>query len=120
VPSASEAIALIHRAGGVAIWAHPFWDVKDPAETLSMLDLFVGYGLDGVEVFYVTHDEVQVRMLERACRERDLLSTGSSDFHGPDHAIFSAFRAHQLYGLSPKLGPIPAFAAGSPQADGAR
>src|SRR5215212_11923742 len=31
-PTVSEAIEVIHAAGGVAIWAHPFWDVDDPEE----------------------------------------------------------------------------------------
>jgi 3',5'-nucleoside bisphosphate phosphatase len=37
-PTVGEAIELIHAAGGVAVWAHPFWDVKDPATVRSMLD----------------------------------------------------------------------------------
>jgi predicted metal-dependent phosphoesterase TrpH len=114
VPTAPEAIALIHAAGGVAIWAHPFWDIKDADEVLGTLDAFVDYGIDGVESFYVTHDEAQVALLARACDERGLLSTGSSDFHGPDHGLFSAFRGHELYGLEPKLGAIPSFAATDP------
>jgi predicted metal-dependent phosphoesterase TrpH len=27
-PTVEEAIALIHDAGGVAVWAHPFWDLE--------------------------------------------------------------------------------------------
>jgi predicted metal-dependent phosphoesterase TrpH len=107
IPTAADAIALIHAAGGLAVWAHPFWDIKDPDEVIATLDAFVGYGLDGVEAFYITHDEAQIRLLARVCDERGLLSTGSSDFHGPEHAIFSAFRAHQLLGLEPNLGQIP-------------
>ena len=29
-PTVAEAIEVIHAAGGVAVWAHPFWDVDDP------------------------------------------------------------------------------------------
>ena len=28
-PTVEEAIEVIHAAGGVAIWAHPFWDIED-------------------------------------------------------------------------------------------
>lgn len=66
--------------------------------------------LDGVESFYVTHDRMQVDILDDACRAFDLLSAGSSDFHGPDHAIFPAFRRHALHDLEPNLGAIPSFA----------
>ena len=39
-------------------------------------------------------------------RARGLLTTGSSDFHGPEHPHFSRFRAHELHGRQPELGPI--------------
>ena len=31
-PSVAQAIAAIHGAGGVAVWAHPFWDIAGPAD----------------------------------------------------------------------------------------
>ena len=31
----TEAIETIHDAGGVAVWAHPFWDVPEPGEVLD-------------------------------------------------------------------------------------
>ena len=31
MPAVPDAIAAIHDAGGVAVWAHPFWDLEDPA-----------------------------------------------------------------------------------------
>src|SRR5829696_8130723 len=65
-PTVSEAIEVIHAAGGVAVWAHPFWDVDDPKEALATLDEFAGAGLDGVECFYVTHSEEQTRLLHQA------------------------------------------------------
>jgi len=102
-PTTADAIAAIHAAGGVAVWAHPYWDEDDP---LPVLERFVEEGIDGVECFYVTHTEEQVRTLHTACRERDLLITGSADFHGPEHERFGHFRAFSLYGLEPDLGPI--------------
>src|SRR5207302_11012850 len=62
-PSVFEAIELIHGAGGVAVWGHPFWDIADPDGVLHALDEFRGAGLDGVEAFYVTHTESQTRLL---------------------------------------------------------
>ena len=61
-PTVAEAIEVIHAAGGVAVWAHPFWDVEDPAEALGTLEAFADAGLDGVECFYVTHTEEQTRV----------------------------------------------------------
>jgi predicted metal-dependent phosphoesterase TrpH len=103
-PSVAEAIALIHDAGGIAVWAHPFWDIAEPDAVLDTIHHFRAAGLDGVEAFYVTHTADQTRLLVDRCAELGLLTTGSSDFHGPDHHTFSRFRAFSTYGLTPALG----------------
>jgi 3',5'-nucleoside bisphosphate phosphatase len=110
-PTVEEAIATIHDAGGVAVWAHPFWDIDAGDEVLAAIDRFAAFGLDGVEVFYATHTCEQTRLLAARCEERGLLTTGSADFHGPDHPVFSRFRAFDLCGLQPRLGPIGAAGA---------
>src|SRR3954452_6278471 len=106
MPTVEQAIAVIHAAGGLAVWAHPFWDLDSDGEVLGAIDRFVGFGLDGVEALYVTHTEPQTRLVADACEQRGLLSTGSSDFHGPDHRLFSAFRAFHVFDMTPDLGPI--------------
>jgi predicted metal-dependent phosphoesterase TrpH len=105
-PTVAEAIAIIHAADGVAVWAHPFWDVDDPTGVHETIDRFVALGLDGVEAFYPTHDSEQTRLIARRCDELGLLATGSADFHGPAHPLFNRFRAFELHGLQPRLGPI--------------
>jgi predicted metal-dependent phosphoesterase TrpH len=105
-PTVAYAIEVIHAAGGVAVWAHPFWDLDDPRETLATLASFADAGLDGVEAFYATHTEEQTRTLHEAAAEHGLLTTGSADFHGPEHERFNRFGAFELYGLEPALGVI--------------
>lgn len=105
-PTVAEAIATVHAAGGVAVWAHPFWDLQDTDEVQAAVERFAGLGLDGVEAFYVTHNAEQTRFLSALCDELELLSTGSADFHGPDHRMFSRFRDFSLHGCEPHLGPI--------------
>jgi 3',5'-nucleoside bisphosphate phosphatase len=105
-PTVAEAIRWIHEAGGVAVWAHPFWDVAEPDGVLAAIDGYREQGLDGVEVFYPTHTAAQTALLADRCIERGLLAVGSSDFHGPGHRLFSRFRAFELHGRSPDLGPI--------------
>ena len=105
-PTVADAIGLVHDHGGVAVWAHPFWDVDEPAAVLDAIDRFAALGLDGVEAFYPTHDAAQTRLVAERCAERGLLTTGSADFHGPAHPLFSRFRAFELHGLQPRLGPI--------------
>jgi predicted metal-dependent phosphoesterase TrpH len=105
-PTVAQAMDAIHAAGGVAIWAHPFWDVTDSDESLAMIERFRALGIDGVEAFYITHTQPQTELLAARCAELDLLSTGSSDFHGPDNRLFSRFLAFETYGLEPNLGPL--------------
>jgi predicted metal-dependent phosphoesterase TrpH len=105
-PTVGEAVAAIHEAGGVAIWAHPFWDIAAEDEVLSTIDRFKALGIDGVEAFYVTHDQPQTELLASRCQELGLLSTGSADYHGPENRLFSGFMAFETFGLEPNLGPI--------------
>jgi 3',5'-nucleoside bisphosphate phosphatase len=105
-PTVAEAIQAIHEAGGVAVWAHPFWDIEQAPEVTQSLDRFSKDGLDGVEAFYITFTDEQTQLLADAAEQRNLLTTGSADFHGPDHPHFHAFRAFDLYGRTARLGPI--------------
>jgi predicted metal-dependent phosphoesterase TrpH len=105
-PTVEEAVEAIHAAGGVAIWAHPFWDISDPDEVLTTIDRFRKLGIDGIEAFYVTHTREQTELLAGRCAELDMLSTGSADFHGPENRLFSRFMAFDTHGLAPNLGPI--------------
>ena len=106
LPAVGEAIGWIHDAGGVAVWAHPFWDLAAGTEVLEALDGFRAEGLDGVECFYPTHGAEQTRLLAGRCAELGLLRTGSADYHGPEHRLFSAFRAFELHGCTPELGAL--------------
>jgi predicted metal-dependent phosphoesterase TrpH len=114
-PTVAEAIEVIHAAGGVAVWAHPFWDLAEPEEVLETLAAFADAGLDGVEAFYATHTPEQTRLLHRVAVDDGLLATGSSDFHGPDHERFGGFRRFALHGFAPRLGPIGSRAGYAPR-----
>ncbi len=105
-PSVADAIDLVHRAGGVAVWAHPFWDLSSPGEVTRTLRRFATLGLDGVEAFYPTHGVEQAALLDDLARELGLLTTGSSDFHGPQHEAFSGFLTFSLHGRTARLGSL--------------
>ncbi len=105
-PTVGDAIAWIHEAGGVAIWAHPFWDLDSDAEVLEAIDVFRAHGLDGVECFYVTHTPAQTQLLAERCGELGLLKTGSSDYHGPEHRLFSRFLAYDAHGHAADLDAL--------------
>ena len=72
-----EAIKLIHQAGGIAVWAHPFIMGK-----LSHLPDLLSWGLDGIEVYYPKHSPENVKILEKYADKYGLVKTGGSDYHG--------------------------------------
>jgi 3',5'-nucleoside bisphosphate phosphatase len=102
-PQATEAIEIIHGAGGSAVLAHPFWDLDDPSEVAGIVEEL---DIDGIEVFYPAHDRGQTKFLLDLCRDRGLAATASSDFHGPSHKMFDSFCAYPTYELGePELPP---------------
>ena len=104
-PTAAQAIELIHEAGGVAVIAHPYWDISEPTE---VEDLIRSLGADGVETFYPSHSKEQTPHLLALCEELDLVPTASSDYHGPTHKTFAKFGAYDTYGLGePQVPPRP-------------
>jgi predicted metal-dependent phosphoesterase TrpH len=109
-PTVAEAVQAIHDAHGIAVWAHPFWDIADPEEVLATIERFKALGLDGVEAFYITHTRQNTELLVARCNELGLLTTGSADFHGPENKQFSQFMAFDTYGLEPNLGAIASHA----------
>jgi len=82
--SAGRAIALIHRAGGIASLAHPFLSAGlDAAGGIErFLGRLVHQGLDAVEVFHPKHKKAQRQRLRQLAQRYELLITGGSDFHG--------------------------------------
>lgn len=102
-PTAEQAIALIHEAGGAAVIAHPYWDIDDPDE---VEDLIRSLHPDGVETFYPPHTQEQTEHLLSLCDELDLIPTGSSDYHGPTHKTFAKFGDYKTYDLGqPQVPP---------------
>lgn len=76
--SPEDAVAMIHRAGGVAVLAHPGL-LKDPR---AMIERLVKAGLDGVEVYHPDNrSDLRLNLLAWAAAH-DLIVTGGSDFHG--------------------------------------
>ena len=91
--SASEAIAMLHQAGGLAVLAHPgMIDKKMNVQPLLIQEL-VERGLDGLEVFYPTHNSRVKKRLQILARKYNLLCTGGSDYHGDQHGRLFAGEA---------------------------
>jgi hypothetical protein len=80
---AAETISLIHRAGGLAVMAHPGKTLRD-----GEIPALVEAGLDALEVYCPEHSaSEELRYLRLAAQHRLLVAAGS-DCHGdPDSRI---------------------------------
>lgn len=72
-----EAIAIVHEAGGLAIWAHP-----GPEGRRARLEPLVEMGIDGVEVRHPSHMLEDVNRLGALTDFFGLVASGGSDWHG--------------------------------------
>jgi predicted metal-dependent phosphoesterase TrpH len=71
-----QAIEVILASGGVPVLAHP-GRLKD----YSIVERLVEHGLQGLEVFYPTHEPMQIQYFRDQARRFNLVMTGGSDFH---------------------------------------
>ncbi len=88
VMTPARAIALIHQAGGVAVWAHP---TRPPSKRAGELDFakleaqlqaWIALGLDGLEIYYSQYTPAEASWAAEMAAKYGLLGTGGSDFHG--------------------------------------
>lgn len=88
---AAQAIRAIRRSGGIAVWAHPLGGENEKhmgrAELESRLDILQTLGIQGLECYYSRYDEAEISMLIEIARERGLLVSGGSDFHGKNKNV---------------------------------
>jgi len=75
--SATEAIALIHEAEGLAVMAHPGLNHND-----KLIPKMAAAGLDGLECFHTRHSPATSEHYLGLARQHALLVTGGSDCHG--------------------------------------
>ncbi|MCL2063340.1 MAG: PHP domain-containing protein [Candidatus Cloacimonetes bacterium] len=71
------AINVIKKAGGISVLAHP-GRLSDDSIVYNCIDM----GIDGLEVYYVSHITGQTRLYEQIALENNLVRTGGTDFHG--------------------------------------
>jgi predicted metal-dependent phosphoesterase TrpH len=79
---AAEAARLAKASGGVTAVAHPH-TIADRAQAFE--EAFAelsGLGIDGIECYYAEYAPETRLRLQAAARDRGLVPTGGSDFHG--------------------------------------
>lgn len=83
---AADAVEAIHRAGGVAVWAHPLGGENTAHLThkafTDQLTLLTDIGIDGLECYYSRYNARESSLLTAAAQEKNLYITAGSDYHG--------------------------------------
>jgi predicted metal-dependent phosphoesterase TrpH len=98
-----DGIKLIHTAGGKAVWAHSYFNLRkfENQDALfdELLQDFMNAGLDGIETFYSTFDEKTTKRLYQIAKDKNLIMTAGSDFHEPSKKIAPELACWKDYGL---------------------
>lgn len=81
-----EAIAMIHGAGGVSVWAHPRPDLLE----LRLPEL-VQWGLRGVECYRPRATPSEIEAIKAHAQRHQILLSGGSDWHGSWHGRLGDF-----------------------------
>ena len=87
----ADAIALLHRAGGRAFWAHPLSYEPDPQRLDDCAAELKSYGLDGLEAIYAPYTEAQRDDLRRLAQKHQLAVCGGTDYHAANGPGSSAY-----------------------------
>lgn len=78
-PSLEDTVKEIHKAGGIAVLAHPW---KTFYQREDLLEKAISQGIDGIEAYSNYHNDEQNIYYEAYCDKHHLLMTCGSDFHG--------------------------------------
>lgn len=81
-PTMPEAVALIHRCGGLAVLAHPTHYGLSATRVRRLIADFAQMGGDGCELPSDSEPKSTRQMIDRAIASNALLVSVGSDFHG--------------------------------------
>jgi 3',5'-nucleoside bisphosphate phosphatase len=105
----AETVEAVHRAGGVALIAHPGRGKREPQEftyyTPELLDqVRAEIPIDGIEVYYPTHSPEMVENYLGYIQQHNLLMSAGSDSHGPPGRMPIKYRAELCRRLLERVG----------------
>ena len=98
-----EAVAWIRGAGGVAVIAHPARYRLSASAMGQLFDRFIAAGGEAVEVVSGAHSVDEMRRFATVARQRGLLASRGSDFHGEKESVVDVGRCNPL---PPDLTPV--------------
>ncbi|PSJ18254.1 3',5'-nucleoside bisphosphate phosphatase [Nitrosomonas supralitoralis] len=98
----SDAVNWIRSSGGEAVIAHPARYDLGKNVLNDLLDVFCALGGSGLEVVTSSHTPEQMQHFALHAKNRNLLASCGSDFHGPGESYFDLGRLPELpHGCTP-------------------
>ncbi|MBS0542384.1 MAG: PHP domain-containing protein [Proteobacteria bacterium] len=91
-----DAVGWIRAAGGIAVVAHPARYRLSGAEMARLFDEFIAAGGEAVEVVSGAHTADEMRRFATVARQRGLLASRASDFHGEKESTVDIGRCNPL------------------------
>lgn len=79
-----ECIKLILAAGGIPVLAHPFTLKLTNTELKEEIKYLVSIGLKGIETIHSKGKEDEREYYKELAKEFNLITTGGTDYHGPE------------------------------------
>lgn len=98
-----DAVGWIRAAGGIAVVAHPARYRLSTADMARLFDRFIAAGGEAVEVVSGAHSDDEMRRFATVARQRGLLASRASDFHGENESAVDLGRCNPL---PPDLTPV--------------
>lgn len=96
--SPQEAISVIHKAKGLAILAHPSFNIIKGESFSELCEKFVAMGIDGFEAINVQYDKSEndkevehIDQFIKFAKDNNLLISGGSDFHHDKQELIGKF-----------------------------
>ena len=80
LPDFEEACNIVRRAGGLVFLPH-IYEYRENSDKILKY-ILENHKIDGIECYYTTFTEEQHKYLLNLCKERNLLVSGGSDYHG--------------------------------------
>ncbi|MDE6758764.1 MAG: PHP domain-containing protein [Clostridia bacterium] len=94
-----QGVQLIKQAKGYPVIAHPLRFLQQ--NTLRpLIDGLKPFGLEGIEVYYPSHDKNTTEELKSLARRCKLIATGGTDYHGENRNIELGSVEFQLDGYT--------------------
>ncbi len=80
--SANDAVKLIRKAGGIAVFAHPHQTGFDNEKLDELVKELKKDGLNGIEGYYTEYTKEHISDFRALAEKHSLMLSGGSDYHG--------------------------------------